>query len=93
MLRIWVKSGAIEKIGEVENYEELHGDVDFNHVEFYYNEHEPVLTDFDLHVKQGSMIALVGETGSGKSTIVNLLCRFYEPKKGEIYQDTVKGFK
>ena len=72
---------------KVENYEELHGDVDFNHVEFYYNENEPVLTDFDLHVKQGSMIALVGETGSGKSTIVNLLCRFYEPKNGEIWID------
>ncbi len=86
------REDVIEKYGtllnpKVENYEELHGDVDFNHVEFYYNENEPVLTDFDLHVKQGSMIALVGETGSGKSTIVNLLCRFYEPKKGEIWID------
>ena len=86
------REDVLEKYGtllnpKVENYEELHGDVDFNHVEFYYNENEPVLTDFDLHVKQGSMIALVGETGSGKSTIVNLLCRFYEPKKGEIWID------
>ena len=70
-----------------ENYEPLLGDVDFNHVDFYYNEKEPVLIDFNLHVKQGEMIALVGETGSGKSTIVNLLCRFYEPKKGEILID------
>ena len=86
------REDVIEKYGtllnpKVENYEELHGDVDFNHVEFYYNENEPVLRDFDLHVKQGSMIALVGETGSGKSTIVNLLCRFYEPKNGEIWID------
>lgn len=82
----------IEKYGELlnpktENYEELHGDIDFNHVDFYYNENEPVLNDFDLHIKQGSMVALVGETGSGKSTIVNLLCRFYEPRKGSIWID------
>lgn len=83
---------VIEKYGtllnpKTENYEPLYGQVDFNHVDFYYNEAEPVLKDFDLHVNQGEMIALVGETGSGKSTIVNLLCRFYEPKKGEIWID------
>ena len=86
------REDVIDKYGtllnpKTENYEKLHGDVDFNHVEFYYNENEPVLRDFDLHVKQGSMIALVGETGSGKSTIVNLLCRFYEPVSGEIWID------
>ena len=91
-IEITDREDVIEKYGtllnpKTENYEELHGDVDFNHVEFYYNENEPVLTDFDLHVKQGSMVALVGETGSGKSTIVNLLCRFYEPKNGEIWID------
>ena len=91
-IEITDREDVIEKYGtllnpKTENYEELHGDVDFNHVEFYYNENEPVLTDFDLHVKQGDMIALVGETGSGKSTIVNLLCRFYEPKNGEIWID------
>lgn len=70
-----------------ENYEPLHGDVRFEHVGFYYNEKETVLHDFDLSVKQGETIALVGETGSGKSTIVNLLCRFYEPKQGRILMD------
>lgn len=68
-------------------YEPLYGDVDFDHVTFYYNEAETVLHDFNLHVKQGDMVALVGETGSGKSTIVNLLCRFYEPKEGCIRMD------
>lgn len=91
-IEIQDREDVIEKYGtllnpKVENYEKLYGDIDFNHVDFYYNENEPVLRDFDLHVKQGSMVALVGETGSGKSTIVNLLCRFYEPKKGEIWID------
>ncbi len=70
-----------------ENYEPLLGNVEFRHVDFFYNENEKVLSDFNLQVKKGEMIALVGETGSGKSTIVNLLCRFYEPKQGRILMD------
>ncbi|MEG2550330.1 MAG: ABC transporter ATP-binding protein [Erysipelotrichaceae bacterium] len=80
---------VIDKYGtilnpKVEAYEPLLGDIDFNHVNFYYQPNEMILEDFNLHVKKGQMIALVGETGSGKSTIVNLLCRFYEPKSGTI---------
>lgn len=70
-----------------ENFEPLHGDITFEHVDFYYNEKEIVLKDFNLEVKAGQTIALVGETGSGKSTIVNLVCRFYEPKNGRILVD------
>lgn len=70
-----------------ENYETLYGEVQFEHVDFYYHEKEKVLKDFSLQVHQGQMIAFVGETGSGKSTIVNLLCRFYEPKTGVIKID------
>lgn len=66
----------------------IQGDIRFNQVNFYYSdgkgEDAPVLTDFNLHVKRGETIALVGPTGGGKSTIVNLLCRFYEPKSGNI---------
>ena len=60
----------------------LMGEIRFEHVDFYYEERKPVLMDFNLTVKPGEMIAFVGPTGGGKSTIVNLLCRFYEPRKG-----------
>lgn len=62
----------------------LRGDIEFDHVDFYYEEGQPVLKDFSLHVRAGETIALVGPTGGGKTTIVNLLCRFYEPKRGSI---------
>ena len=72
-----------------ENWPALHGDIDFEHVDFKYQDGERVLTDFNLHVKAGETIALVGPTGAGKSTVVNLVCRFYEPTGGEIKIDGV----
>lgn len=62
----------------------IKGEIEFNHVDFYYEAEKPVLTDFSLQVNPGETIALVGPTGGGKSTIVNLVCRFYEPKAGLI---------
>lgn len=64
----------------------ISGNIEFDNVSFYYDDGDGrnVLTDFDLTVRHGETIALVGATGGGKSTIVNLLCRFYEPKKGVI---------
>ena len=62
----------------------IRGGISFEHVGFYYEEGEDILTDFDLHVQQGERVALVGPTGGGKSTIVNLLCRFYEPTSGVV---------
>ena len=84
----------IAKYGDIlhpkkENWETIHGDVTFEHVSFAYHEEEPVLKDFSLAVQAGETIALVGETGAGKSTIVNLVCRFYEPTKGRILIDGV----
>jgi ATP-binding cassette subfamily B protein len=73
----------------------IQGDIVFDNVNFYYEEDKPVLQDFNLHIKRGETIALVGPTGGGKTTIVNLLCRFFEPKEGAIciggrdYQDIV----
>ena len=62
----------------------LMGEIEFDNVDFYYEERKPVLQNFTLKVKPGETIALVGPTGGGKSTIVNLLCRFYEPRAGVI---------
>ena len=70
-----------------ENWPKLIGDIDFKDVTFRYKEGEKVLSHFNLHVDHGQTIALVGETGSGKSTIVNLICRFYEPTEGSILID------
>lgn len=71
----------------------IQGDIVFDNVNFFYEEDKPVLQSFNLHIKRGETVALVGPTGGGKTTIVNLLCRFFEPKEGTIciggrdYQD------
>ena len=62
----------------------VRGEIEFDHVDFWYDEANPVLRDFSLWVRPGETIALVGPTGGGKTTIVNLVCRFYEPKRGVI---------
>jgi ATP-binding cassette subfamily B protein len=61
------------------------GDIAFRKVSFAYEKGKAVLDDFDLEVRAGETIALVGSTGGGKTTIVSLLCRFYEPTAGEIH--------
>lgn len=68
---------------------EVKGDIDFEHIFFSYVPEKPVLKDFDLHVKRGQRIALVGATGSGKTTVVNLLTRFYDIDQGSIKLDGV----
>ena len=70
-----------------DNWEKASGQIDFRNVSFTYKEGEQVLQNFNLTVESGQSIALVGETGSGKSTIVNLACRFYEPTEGQILID------
>jgi len=62
----------------------IQGDIIFEQVDFAYEDDDPVLQNFNLHVKRGETIALVGPTGGGKSTIVNLLCRFFEPTSGYV---------
>ena len=88
------KPEVIEKYGDLfnnktENFEEMKGDILIDHVSFSYKQDLEVLHDMNIHIAQGTSIAIVGETGSGKSTTVNLLCRFYEPTKGRILIDGV----
>ena len=86
------RDDVVEKYGDLfkpkkENWPEIIGRVEFKEVSFSYKDGEQILDNFNLEVNTGETIALVGETGSGKSTIVNLFCRFYEPTKGQILID------
>ncbi len=84
---------VIERYGDSfepkrENWEELRGDIEFEDVSFRYPDgDEMVLEHFNLKIPFGSNIAIVGETGAGKSTLVNLVCRFYEPTEGRLLID------
>ncbi|MDO4619855.1 MAG: ABC transporter ATP-binding protein [Lachnospiraceae bacterium] len=90
---------VIEKYGDAfnpkkENWEPLIGDVEFRDVSFHYPDgDEMVLEHFNLKVPHGTNVAIVGETGAGKSTLVNLVCRFFEPTEGEVLIDGVNATK
>ena len=88
------KPEVIEKYGDLfnnktANFEQIKGKINFDHVSFSYKKDLEVLHDLNLEIEAGTSLAIVGETGSGKSTTVNLLCRFYEPTKGEIRIDDI----
>ncbi len=71
-----------------ENWEDIKGDIEFRHVDFKYPDgDEYILKDFNLKIPFGTNLAIVGETGAGKSTLANLICRFYEPTAGQVLID------
>ena len=84
---------VIEKYGDCfhpkkENWEPITGDIEFRDVTFRYPDgEETVLENFSLKIPFGTHLAIVGETGAGKSTLVNLVCRFYEPTTGQLLVD------
>jgi len=84
---------VIEKYGDNfnpkrENWEPINGDIEFRDVTFMYPDgHENVLENFSLTIPAGTTVAIVGETGAGKSTLVNLVCRFFEPTSGKVLID------
>ena len=84
---------VVEQYGDAfhpkrENWEELRGEIEFRDVTFRYPDGgEDVLSHFNLHIPAGTTVAIVGETGAGKSTLVNLSCRFFEPTSGQILID------
>lgn len=84
---------VVERYGDTfhpkkENWEPIRGDIEFRDVSFHYPDgKEEVLSHFNLKVPAGTTVAIVGETGAGKSTLVNLACRFFEPTGGEILID------
>jgi len=83
----------VEKYGDAfhpkrENWEPIRGDIEFDDVTFRYPDGgDNVLEHFNLHIPAGTTVAIVGETGAGKSTLVNLACRFFEPTQGQILID------
>jgi len=87
------EADVLEKYGDVynpktENWEAIHGDIEFKNVSFKYPGSETyVLENFNLKIKAGTCVAIVGATGAGKSTLVNLVCRFFEPTSGQILID------
>ena len=78
---------GIENAPGAVSIKNIQGKVEFNHVTFSYDEDEPVLKDFDLHIQPGSTVALVGPTGAGKTTVINLLTRFYDVDEGSVTID------
>lgn len=74
---------------KTENWPPIRGDIEFRDVSFAYKNSSPLFTHFNLKVRAGENIAIVGETGAGKSSLVNLVCRFYEPTAGELLIDGV----
>ena len=86
-------SEVVERYGDAfhpkqENWEPLRGEIEFRDVSFRYPDGgEDVLSHFNLHIPAGTTVAIVGETGAGKSTLVNLACRFFEPTSGQILID------
>lgn len=79
----------IDEKGKTSQLDNIRGDVEFEHVHFGYTPEKTIINDFSVHIKPGQKVAIVGPTGAGKTTIVNLLMRFYEINSGSIKIDGI----
>ncbi|MHA1991847.1 MAG: ABC transporter ATP-binding protein [Candidatus Hodarchaeales archaeon] len=91
--RVFSLMDVIPKIKNIDDPEDipnnLQGKIEFRNMCFYYNPYEWIYENFNLIIKPGERIGLVGETGSGKTTLTSLLGRFYDPQDGEIFLDNI----
>ncbi len=89
--RIFALIDSEHSVNQTDSLEikDINGKIDFNNLNFKYSTGVPVLTDFDLHIKPGENIAIVGHTGAGKSSIARLVARFYEFQEGDLFIDDV----
>lgn len=74
-------------------YKDVKGNVEFDNITFGYTEDKIILKDVSINARKGQTIAIVGPTGAGKTTVINLLMRFYDPQKGEIRMDGIPALK
>lgn len=89
LFEIFDKPNTIPEVPEAIDLDDIHGHITFENVDFAYAEDKPILHNISFNVKPGQTIALMGLTGSGKSTITNLIPRFYDPTAGRITIDGV----
>ncbi|MGG1515316.1 ABC transporter ATP-binding protein [Paenibacillus oryzisoli] len=92
--RIWTVFSAQPEVTDkateqLKPLPDIQGDIHFNHVHFGYLQDSEVISDLELHIRPGEMIGIVGTTGAGKSSLISLLCRFYDVQKGSILLDGI----
>lgn len=89
VFRVLDESTEIEDVENAKDLslESVSGNISFNHIQFGYDASKTIIHDLSFHAKSGDLVAIVGPTGAGKTTLINLLMRFYDPQKGEILID------
>jgi ATP-binding cassette subfamily B protein len=80
---------SVKEIATAKEMPSIQGNIEFRNVIFAYETNRPALKGIQLDIKAGQNVVLVGHTGSGKSTFINLICRFYDPVQGEVFIDGV----